>query len=128
MPWRTDDPLEHDALRIRYLPVERLQVACLGMAAEPENVTDRPQVFRAAIRAGQHHDRADPGQFPAAALLQHPGEAPLQDQAPLAMGDDRDVRRLRERDRILGGRALGDVVVVRDARRRQGQPGFLGEG
>ena len=83
--------LEHGALGVGDLPVEYLQVAGLGMVAEPEDVADGSEVFRPVIGAGEHHDRADPGELPAPPPVQHPGEEPLQDEATLAVGDERNV-------------------------------------
>jgi len=86
-----DDALEHCPLRVGDLSVQYLQVAGLGMPTVSEDVTERPQIFRPAVGAGEHYDRANSRQFFSAPFVQHPNEKTLQDKSTLAVRDDRNI-------------------------------------
>ncbi len=90
-----DNPLEHGALGVSNPPIEYLEVSCLGVPTVSEDPADGSQVFGAAVRAGQHHDRPDTGKLPALTSLSIQARKRCANQAALAMCDDGDVISLR---------------------------------
>jgi hypothetical protein len=77
----SDDVVKDAPLGVGDPPIEHVKAADLGMPPHPEAAADRFQVLGAPVGAGKQHDRADPGQLLPAALVQHPLQESLEDQA-----------------------------------------------
>ena len=114
-PGRMDNAGEHCAGRVSDLLVERFQIVGLQTAAT-EDSAEGCKMLGATGRAGEHHDRVDPRQFPRPALNSHPGQEALQDEAPLTVCDEHYVGLARKDSGVLGCERLRDLVVVRDPR------------
>ena len=62
---RVNDTSQHGALGVGDLLAKDFQVCGLRMATVAEGMANRCKVLRAAVRAGEHDDRPDPGESPA---------------------------------------------------------------
>lgn len=99
---------------------QRGELGGLRVPAEAERPADRAEILGALVRAGEQDDRADAGELAGAALVDHPGEVPLQDEPALTVGDDHEgPGGVQQRE--VAAQGVRDVVVVGDAGRRQRQ-------
>jgi hypothetical protein len=100
-----DDARQHGAVGVCDLLAQDLEIGGLRVSAVTEGMAKGRKVLGAAVRAGEHDDSLDPGQFPCPALADHPGEELLQDKTALAVCYQRNAGCPCEGGRVVDGQA-----------------------